>query len=109
MRNARTIKSRIAAIDKRIGSLPPLVTIKISTPEGKIRALALEPIDAMIALVDELARDGEERTQFADRTPYDGHIIGVEADDPEEPVTRQALGIYESILERREEDPAALC
>lgn len=100
MRNARTIKSRIAAIDKRIGSLPPLVTIKIATPEGKLEALSLEPIDAVIALVDEMARDGDDRTQFSELVPYSGHIVDVIPDDPEDLPAIQALRLFDGIQER---------
>ena len=63
MRYARTLKSRIAAINKQIGALPGLVTLKIKTPEGKLEALSLEPIDAVIALVDEMLEKFSRQTE----------------------------------------------
>lgn len=100
MRNARTLKSRIAAINKQIGALPGLVTLNIKTPEGKLEALPLEPIDAVIALVDEMARDGDDRTQFSELVPYSGHIVDVIPDDPEDLPAIQALRLFDGIQER---------
>ena len=106
MRNARTLKSRIAAINKQIGALPGLVTLKIKTPEGKLEALSLEPIDAVIALVDEMARDGDDRTQLSELVPYSGHIVDVIPDDPEDLPAIQALRLFDGIQEREKD---ALC
>ena len=47
-----TIKSRIAAIDKRIGALPILVTLTIEKSDGSRELRSLDPINAMIKIID---------------------------------------------------------
>ena len=85
MRNTRTIKSRIAAIDKRLGDLPPLITLTIEKPDGSLEYKELDPLDACIVLVDaqcaeyfDESPEEAESPQLRQFRDLGGRIVGAE-------------------------------
>ena len=119
MRNARTIKSRIAAIDKRIGELPPLVTLTIEAPDGSLEYKALDPVDAVIVLIDAQAEEHFQDRDDGEPSPlakFSGRIVGAEISGNYDAATsgnRAPLVAMESFegLKRAREERAqgALC
>lgn len=120
MINARTIKSRIAAIEKRVGTLQPLVWLTIETPEGKKTRQGVEALDAVVVLVDVLAgceeQPAEDQRPRARYYPYDGHIVQIDASELDD-IPEHELGqvpsiiseLWENIQSERNTDQDALC
>lgn len=114
MRSSRTLKSRIAAINKRIGELPTLVTFLIKKPDGSQTASQMEPIDALITLIDACFMEYGE--QYEGKAPepaesHPGYISELEISkgfDPEDENSKPlmlALGQFERLKQQREGDP----
>lgn len=123
MRNTRTIKSRIAAIDKRLGDLPPLITLKIEKPDGSLEYRALDPLDACIVLVDaecaeyfDESPEEAESSQLRQFKDLGGRIVGAEitgnydGENSGNLAPLRAMEFFESLQAVREERKKdALC
>jgi len=123
MRNARTIKSRIAAIDKRIGELPPLITLTIEKPDGSLEYRGLDPVDALIKIIDaraaeyfEESQEEAESSQLYQYKNLGGRIVGAEISgnyDEEKTINHApllAINAFRGLQREREErEKDALC
>lgn len=123
MRSSRTIKSRIAAIDKRLGDLPPLITLTLEKPDGSLEFREMDPLDACIVLIDaecaeyfDESPEEAESSQLRQFKKLDGRIVGAEitgnydGESSGNLAPLRAMEFFESLQAFREERAqGALC
>ena len=103
MINTKTIKSRIAAMDKRVGELPPLIIVdQIERATGKTRRIFASPLDLIVAIVQEMRTDAGTAKQ-------PGQYSTIRIDFSEDPDMDLRENVEEAFAILQEERKSALC